>query len=151
MTHSASSIASRIPTGPLPTTTLLVGNLLVGLLIGALWAGITMLLGLEREITLAGLTEIGLVTVVGIAAIFAMTPWKMRPATGWLTTIFTVELVRLAATIGLTVLLYSATRMAPKALLVSAFSAFVGILIIETTITARSLGQLSPPDPTTHG
>ncbi|MDG2422610.1 MAG: hypothetical protein P8M22_01390 [Phycisphaerales bacterium] len=61
----------------------------------------------------------------------------------------TTSLVRLVIIIGLSLLLYSAARMAPKALVVSAFVTIAAVLIAETLVTTRFLSRLKSESKTT--
>jgi uncharacterized membrane protein YqjE len=58
------------------------------------------------------------------------------------------SLVRLILITGLSLLLYSAALMAPKALVISAFLPIATILVLETVFIARFLTRLSPVNTT---
>ena len=58
------------------------------------------------------------------------------------------SLVRLVLITGLSLLLYSAAQMAPKAVVISAFLPVATILVFETVVIARFLTNLSPVNTT---
>ena len=131
------------PTAPLPTAQLLLAQFAAGCLAAIFWTLGTMISGFGSGVLLEGLAEIGLVTGVVLACTLAIAPWIARPAGTWAVMLITTSLIRLVIITGLTLLLYSAARMAPKALLVSAFVAIATVLIAETLVTTRFLSRLT--------
>ena len=128
---------------PLPTGALLTGQFAAGCIAAVLWTLGTLAGGFGTETLLEGLVEVGLVTGVVLACTCAIAPWTVRPAGTWAVILIATSLVRLVVITGLTLLLYSAARMAPKALLVSAFVAIATVLIAETLVTTRFLSRLT--------
>tara|TARA_B100002051_G_scaffold154934_1_gene146470 strand:+ start:802 stop:1251 length:450 start_codon:yes stop_codon:yes gene_type:complete len=131
------------PSAPLPTKALLVGQFAAGCIAAVLWSLGTILGGFGSSLLVEGLIEIGLVTGVVLACTLAIAPWTVRPAGTWAVVLIATSLVRLVVITGLTLLLYSAARMAPKALVVSAFVTIATVLIAETLVTTRFLSRLS--------
>ncbi|MCH2132622.1 MAG: hypothetical protein MK116_02615 [Phycisphaerales bacterium] len=137
------AVPSRQPEWAYPTATLLTGQVLATAAAAVLWVAGTLIGGFGTTILVAGLIEIGLVTAIAVLGTLAIRPWVVRPAGTWAVMLIATSLVRIVVIAGLSVLLYSAARMAPKALLVSGFLAILGILIVETLITARFQNRLS--------
>ena len=132
------------PESALPMTSLLVGHCLAGAGAALLWLAGTLGSGQSRPILVAGLIEVALVTTLAVGSILVILPWRIRPVGTWAVVLITTSLVRVIVTIGLSVLLYSAAQLAPKALVVSAFVAFIAGLVVETTITSRFMSRLRP-------
>ena len=132
---------SQQPSAALPTKQLLVGQAAGGLLAGLLWLLGTWVGEFGATILQAGLIEVGLVVTIALVGTLIITPWKVRPIGTWAIVLITTSLVRLVVITGLTLVLYSAAQMAPKALVVSAFMTILAILIIETLVAARFMSQ----------
>lgn len=141
---SGPSTTSRQPASALPTGRLLIGQVAAGCIAAILWLLGTLVGGFGTPILLQGLIEVALVTAVALLCTLAIAPWTVRPAGTWAMVLITTSLVRLVVIAGLSLLLYSAARMAPKALVASAFVTIAAILITETLVTARFLSRLSP-------
>ena len=129
--------------------TLLLGQLVAGCIAAILWTLGTLGGGFGTTVLFEGLAEVGLVTAVALLCTIAIAPWTVRPAGTWAIVLMTTSLVRLVIIIGLSLLLYSAARMAPKALVVSAFVTIAAVLIAETLVTTRFLSRLKSESKTT--
>ena len=128
----------------LPTGLLMSGQVVAALIAAILWVLGVLTGGFGTSILLQGLLEITLVMILAMAGILAIRPGVTRPAVSWAVLFIAGSLGRLVVTAGLSLLLYSAAHMAPKALLVSGFMAFMASLIIEAVITARLLSRVTP-------
>ena len=135
----------------LPSGLLMSGQVLAAIIAAVLWVLGVLSGGFGGTILFEGLVEIALVMVLALAGILAIRPGVPRPAVTWAVLFIAGSLVRLVVTAGLSLLLYSAAHMAPKALLVSGFVAFMVSLIIETVITARLLSRVSPESTVNEG
>lgn len=139
---------NKQPITALPTGTIIVVQALGGVLAGCLWILGTLIGGFGADPILPGLLEIALVTTVTVACTLAITPWTLRPVGTWAMILLGSSLVRLILITGLSLLLYSAALMAPKALVISAFLPIATILVLETVFIARFLTRLSPVNTT---
>ena len=140
--------SNQQPVTPLPTSKIIIGQILGGVLAAILWILGTLLGGFGSELARLGLLEIGLVIVVAVACSLAITPWTPRPVGTWAMILLGSSLVRLVLITGLSLLLYSAAQMAPKAVVISAFLPVATILVFETVVIARFLTNLSPVNTT---
>lgn len=139
-----SSGTQKQPITPLPTPRIIIAQLLASGLAGGLWVLGTLIGGFGSNLVGPGLLEIALVCGVAIGCTLAITPWTHRPAGTWAMILLAASLVRLILITGLSLLLYSAALMAPKALVISAFLPIATILAFETFVIARFLTSLSP-------
>ncbi|MEE2908307.1 MAG: hypothetical protein VX527_10825 [Planctomycetota bacterium] len=144
------SATNRQPNSALPTGRLLLGQLAGGCIAAVLWLLGTLGGGYGSSILQQGLIEVAMVTAITLVCTVAIAPWTVRPAGTWAMVLITTSMVRLVVIAGLSLLLYSAARMAPKALVVSAFVTIAAILITETLVTARFFSRLSPDNPATN-
>ena len=135
----------------LPTGLLMSGQVLAAIIAAVLWVLGVLSGGFGGTILFQGLVEIALVMVISLGGILAIRPGVARPAVSWAVLFIAGSLVRLVVTAGLSLLLYSAAHMAPKALVVSGFMAFIASLIIEAVITARLLSRVSPESTANEG
>ena len=136
--------SNKQPITALPTKLILLAQILAGALAGALWILGTLIGGFGPDLILPGLLEIALVLCVTVLCTLAITPWTPRPVATWAMIVIGSSLVRLILITGLTLLLYSAALMAPKALVISAFLPIATILVLENVVIARFLTSLPP-------
>ncbi|MBG84383.1 MAG: hypothetical protein CMJ40_07555 [Phycisphaerae bacterium] len=136
------------PITPLPTRSIILAQILAGAIACGLWILGTLIGGFGADLILPGLLEIGLVIFVTVICTLVITPWTPRPVATWAMILIGSSLVRLILITGLSLLLYSAALMAPKALVISAFLPIATILALETVVIARFLTSLSPVNTT---
>jgi hypothetical protein len=130
----------------MPTSRLVMGVLLAAGLTGAAWVGICLvIIGQTAAIQAAGLVGAGVVAVVAAMGIVAMTPWKTRPVTGWMTMWLAGTVIRMLATPAVTFLLYSAIPLNAMALTLSVAIAYLVVVLTEATIVARHVGRVVYP------
>jgi len=130
--------ASGMPLLTLPTRRLLLASALGPLGVGIVW----MLIGgfvCSWETGLTGLWSGIIVAVVGVVADLLMTPWRPRPATSWMNRWVLHSILRIGGSIGLVILLYSASSPDPANLLFSYLACFLVGLAWGTGIWTEPL------------
>ncbi len=146
---NTSTATAHQPVTPLPTKKIVIGQVLAGTVAAGLWVLGLIIGGFGPDLILPGLLEIALVICVAVACTLAITPWTPRAVGTWAMILLGSSLVRLILITGLSLLLYSAALMAPKAMVISAFLPIATILVLETVVIARFLTSLSPVKTTT--
>lgn len=138
------SDSNKQPITALPTKLIILAQILAGVIAGGLWILGTLIGGFGPDLILPGLVEIALVVCVTVVCTLAIMPWTPRPVATWAMILIGSFLVRVILITGLSLLLYSAALMAPKALVISAFLPIAMILALENVVIARFLTSLSP-------
>ena len=130
--------ASRMPLLTLPTGRLLLASTAGPLAVGIIW----LLVGGFAccwETGLTGLWSSIIVASVGVVADLLMTPWRPRPAASWMNLWVLHSILRIGGTLGLVILLYSASSPDPVNLLFSYLACFLVGLAWETAIWTEPL------------
>lgn len=134
-------IAHTEPIFALPARLLLLSVALAACFTGAVWVAVALLLSQPPDVQWAGLTGAGVVLLVSEAGVLAMTPWRARPASMWMTLWLAGMVVRMLAVPALTFLLYFAAPLNAMALTVAVALAYLIVLLTETVTLARHVGR----------
>lgn len=140
------------PVISLPTARLLGAVTVAAAITGSLWVGVTLMLGQASAVQTAGLVAAAIVAAVTIAGLLAITPWKTRPISAWMTFWLAGMVIRMLATPALTFLLYSAIPLNAPALTLSVAIVYLVVLMTEAIVVARHVGRAdqNPVAPRPH-
>ena len=121
----------------LPTNRLLAVAVGGPMLAAIGWSIVTLLGPWGVTALWQGLVAVGVVVVVSVATTMAIMPWRERTILTWGTTLLAASLGRIAATIGICLLLYSAARLSAGPLLIGALAGLLPVLVGETSVVAN--------------
>ena len=127
----------------LPTVPLLAVAWLASLLAGGAWAAGAWVRG-AADAVVAGPIAAGLVGTSASLAVLAIRPWHPKTLYTWPIVWVAASLCRLAATMGATFLLYSATQIGGKGLFFAVTLAYVAAMVGETRVYAMSMRRFAP-------
>ena len=127
-----------MPLMPLPTGKLLLASTAGPLGVGVLWLVIGGLMGSWPN-GLIGLWSGCIVAAVGVGTDLLVTPWRPRPATSWMNLWILHSILRVGGSIGLVILLYSASSPDPANLLFSYLACFLVGLAWGTAVWTEPL------------
>jgi hypothetical protein len=137
--------ANSEPTLTLPTGRIIAAMLLAAAFTGSAWVGIALALKMDATVQTAGLVGVAIVAVVCVLGLLAITPWKPRPVSTWMTLWLAGTVLRLFATPALTFLLYFAAPLNALAVTLSVALAYLIVLLTETAVIARHVSRVTQP------
>jgi len=140
----------------LPVTPFLVAAGVIPALCAVVWGAVTTILDRSRTEVIGGVIGAGVVGVCTALAVIAIRPWVPKSLMTWPFIWMSSSLLRAVVTIGVTLLIYSATQFGTVSLWLAVGMTYVATLTGETRVYAAAMGKAcggrpprahSPEDP----
>jgi hypothetical protein len=149
MTARTNSATAEGPRLALPTASLLIRPTIHCVVVGAIWAAGAALLGLSLDDALGALAAGGGAAVAFIVSMLLIRPWRKRPTTVWPFVFLLGTLIVTPFTLGVGLLLYSATRLGTVStwlcLVASFWAGLWGLVQVYGSFMRRNAPPGSPP------
>jgi glucan phosphoethanolaminetransferase (alkaline phosphatase superfamily) len=148
----SNTIHPNEPVLSLPTSRLVTAVALAAAMTGSIWVGVCLILRQSSGVQIAGLLAAAVVLAVSIAGILAITPWKTRPISTWMTLWLAGMVIRMLATPAITFVLYFAVP-APTpgdsggaaALALAVALVYLVVVLTEAIVVARHVSKATTP------
>jgi hypothetical protein len=131
----------------LPAGRLVAWMAFTAMVVAGLWSAAVTIRSLGPQVFATGMLGIAVVTVIAIAGVLVMTPWKPRPVVDWMTMWLAGTVFRMLVTPIAAFLLYSALShaLAVKPLVLSVAATYLCTLLVEAAVVARHMKDSCPP------
>lgn len=135
----------------LPTAPFLVATWAPAVAAGGGWMGVSLAVGRPMAEAVLGLVAAGIVGLSATGSLLVIAPSRPKPLRSWPMIWLGGSFMRLMVVLGLTLLLYSATRFgAERALWFATIVAYLAVLVAETRVYAVLMNRAAPPPATAH-